>query len=261
MKQARTGLDPTTGISDRVVFHREASEDAAPTVDTHRTYPASSAALTVWYGNLGKSVWGSGESANPVLDAERLRHRKRIAADQECYVAPVRAGSYFTIEERNQVIYDHQNMIRRIVSLVMWRGVSCHIERYDLIQRLNFALIKILDNYKPKPGVTLDAYLWRVLSEEVKQARRAESRGGPALEFADDVLRGKPEDAEKRQAQKADLWSAINQLGRTERRILMMSVVTGMTQAEIAAREGCSQARISKILAHCLSTVQKILQS
>jgi hypothetical protein len=125
----------------------------------------------------------SGEPLHPQIARERQENRERIRKAQEAergerkrepQISPT--GRYHWPEERNALVDSYQDTIRRIVSIALRRGVPERIERADLEQRLNIALIEALDTYTPRPGVTLNAYIWELLNQRLATAINEENK-------------------------------------------------------------------------------------
>jgi RNA polymerase sigma factor (sigma-70 family) len=121
-----------------------------------------------------------GKPKYPALVKRRAKSRNTIAALQERESkAQVSRGrsAYFWPEERDQLVDGYQDMIGRIVSMAFARGLPAYIERKDLAleQSLNVDLISILDSYKPRAGVPLDAYVWKILNLRLSDAIKEEN--------------------------------------------------------------------------------------
>lgn len=115
------------------------------------------------------------------IACDRARNRKRVQALQD---AERRSESqsktkpqdrYFWPEERNELLDYYQDTINRLVSMTLRAGVSSFIERDDLVQRLRLTLAQALDEYRPVPGVQLDAYVWKLLKWRVATALNEEN--------------------------------------------------------------------------------------
>lgn len=176
----------------------------------------------------------------------------------------LRKDSHFSPEERDEAIEQHQEMIRRIVAGARRRGLPPCVESDDLTQRLNEELFSILDSYRPKPGVPLDAYLWDTLrlrlNDAIKQEKNTKGRTGvrPA-NFHVPRARWLPFGPLGRNT-RLDMQAALRILAADERRAIEMEG-RGFGQDEIGVHMRLSQPSVSRLLAGAKEKLRKVLGS
>ena len=173
-----------------------------PTGNRARKWPILADRITVYpsvapsfYTRFLNQLPRHGEYLYPKIARDRARnlkfieHEQRIEREREearrAERLRLRGESYFWPEEKNDLLDQYQDMIGRIVSKSLNRGLTSWTEKTDLKQRLNLALISILDRYKPVRGARLDTYVYGCLLHELSKAINEENET--------DGITGKPE--------------------------------------------------------------------
>jgi RNA polymerase sigma factor (sigma-70 family) len=102
---------------------------------------------------------------NPKLAVLRRRYIKRLerARKRENTEVVTRRG-FFTVLDQDEIIERWQDRIGKIASKAIGDGLPTYIEKDDLRQALNLAVLDALGRYKPVPGVYIDAYISKCLS-------------------------------------------------------------------------------------------------
>jgi RNA polymerase sigma-B factor len=137
----------------------------------------------------------------------------------------------------------------------------------DLVQIGTIGLIKAVDRFDAGRGVALDAYAVPAIAGEIRHHLRdrcdplrvprrlradgvrvrAVSLEGVAVPAAD-PMDGAPE--------RIALGTALRTLQPRERRIVLLSFVADLSQAQIAARVGLSQVHVSRLLRAALANLR-----
>jgi len=172
-EESRVGVrrgQGVVGIADVVVLSREASKGLDEP----------------WQGSFDCPTTAPTRGpANPTLLAYREKNRDRVRRERQREAKQEvqregkrgRRGCFFTLSQRNELAEHYSGMIQRVVRLsresqitskhivnrAVARGLPTYIERDDLEQDLNLALLEALDRYQPVPNAKLDTYVWACL--------------------------------------------------------------------------------------------------
>lgn len=131
-------------------------------------------------------------------------------------------------------------MIRSIAG----RYSSCGAEYEDLVQTGAIGLLKAVRGYDPNAGAKLTTYAFSMITGEIRHSLRAE---WPAAYCPDpDALPAQSDGAENMET-RVFVRELMEELGERERRLMRLRYVSGLTQAETAARMGLSQPHVSKL--------------
>ncbi len=163
-------------------------------------------------------------------------------------------------DERTELIERHLPLVRAVARRYAHRGEPLE----DLVQVGSLGLIKAVDRYDPRRGVTLGAYAAPTIEGEIRNHLR--DRGALVR-----VPRDAPPEAATRTPlplePSAELWAdpaaeqnlaqgearvllagGLRHLHSRERRIVELRYYDGLTQRRIAATLGISQVHVSRLL-------------
>jgi RNA polymerase sigma-B factor len=137
----------------------------------------------------------------------------------------------------------------------------------DLVQIGAIGLIKAVDRYDPARGVALDAYAVPAIAGEIRHhlrdrcdplrvPRRLRADGVRVRAVSLDGIAGPVADPMDGAPERIALGTALRALQPRERRIVLLSFVADLSQAQIAARVGLSQVHVSRLLRAALANLR-----
>jgi len=198
--------------------------------------------------------------------------QRLVIARSAAYAQPVPVAR--TDERRRILIEQHLPLVRAIARRFVHRGEPLE----DLVQVGALGLIKAVDRFDPRRGVTLGAYAAPTIAGEIQRHLRdrlglirvprdagheaAAARFPLPLEAAgiqraDDAA----EQGLTRSEDRAVLASGLRTLPRRDRRVVQMRYYDELSQRRIAARMGISQVHVSRILRDSLGRLGRELGS
>jgi len=129
----------------------------------------------------------------------------------------------------------------------------------DLVQIGAIGLIKAVDRYDTDRGVALDVYAVPAIAGEIRHhlrdrceplrvPRRQRADGVRVQSVSLDGVAGPVADPMAGAPDRIALGTALRTLPPRERRIVLLSFVGDLSQAQIAARVGLSQVHVSRLL-------------
>jgi RNA polymerase sigma-B factor len=129
----------------------------------------------------------------------------------------------------------------------------------DLVQAGSIGLIKAVDRFDPHRGTPFAAFAALLIEGEIRHDMRARGRR-TASEVATPLATAEAEARDEERAEARLLlergWPALSD---RERRVLALRYFGDLTQAQIAARVGLSQAQVSRLLRRALERLGREL--
>jgi RNA polymerase sigma-B factor len=178
------------------------------------------------------------------------------------------------MEARAKLIEDHLSLVRTLARRFDHRGEMLE----DLEQVGAVGLIKAVDRFEPRRGVSLGAFAIPTIAGEMQRHLRDRTwplkvprnlrETKPMSEFvdlstrADDPVRVvagdvvEAERARERGEHRAVLEPALHALDERKRAIVHLRFYGDLSQCEIAQRLGISQAQVSRLLADALAALR-----
>jgi RNA polymerase sigma-B factor len=183
------------------------------------------------------------------------------------------------MEARAKLIEDHLALVRTLARRFDHRGEMLE----DLEQVGVVGLIKAVDRFEPRRGVSLGAFAIPTIAGEMQRHLRDRTwplkvprnlrETKPMSEFvdlstrADDPVRAVADDvaqaerARERGEDRAVLGPALHLLDERKRAIVHLHFYGDLSQQEIAERLGISQAQVSRLLAAALAALRASIGS
>lgn len=161
------------------------------------------------------------------------------------------------LAQQDYLVVSHLPVARSLAARYAGRG----IEADDLRQAARFGLVKAARRYDPSRGAFL-SYAVPVANGEIRHCFRDLSRcvrphgvdDGPLIEQL-----GEPDPGFDRAEVRVMVEQAMGDLGETDRMILRLRFVDGLSQSEIGERVGATQAQISRALARIIRRMRVVL--
>lgn len=151
--------------------------------------------------------------------------------------------------QQEDLVLRHLPVARSLAARFAGRG----IETDDLRQAARIGLVKAARRYDPAQGAFL-SYAVPMATGEIRHCFRDLARCVRPQGVDDELLEqmGEPDPGYERAEARVIIGQAIGVLGETDRMILQMRFVDGLSQSEIGERLGVSQAQISRALARII---------
>lgn len=150
---------------------------------------------------------------------------------------------------QEDLVVRHLPVARSLAARYTGRGVEVD----DLRQAARVGLVKAARRYDPEQGAFL-SYAVPMATGEIRHCFRDLARSARSQGADDELLEqmGESDPGFERAEARVIVEQAIGDLDETDRMILQLRFVDGLSQAEIGERIGATQAQISRTLARII---------